>query len=197
MLLFPTLRSVSPLLFILQGIAAGIGTSNFLRAALTMSLNSSSFGSIKNIPLNCLTLSSFGFSMAHLCFAFFFVASDTRVHKSGQTSSRREVFCFLVGLTHVCPSGGLSFFAMNLVKLVHASDNSFFSIHVPVIFNRFLHHNIQGCMSRSGNVDVLRRNRKCFFFRHVQFDSWYNLMTINECPCDRPEISSRFLIIRS
>ena len=64
----------SPLLFIgiLQGIAAGIGTSNFLRAALMLSLNSSSFGSLENIPLNCFALSSFGFSIAHLCFAFFF-----------------------------------------------------------------------------------------------------------------------------
>ena len=55
---FPILRWVSPLLFIciLQGIAAGIGTSNFLRAAFIVSLNSSSFGSMKNIPLNCLAL---------------------------------------------------------------------------------------------------------------------------------------------
>ena len=46
-LFFPILRWASPLLFIgiLQGIAAGIGTSNFLRAALMLSLNSSSFGS--------------------------------------------------------------------------------------------------------------------------------------------------------
>ena len=45
---------------ILQGIAAGIGTSDFLRAALILSLNSSSFASMKYIPLNCLALSSFG-----------------------------------------------------------------------------------------------------------------------------------------
>ena len=57
------------LIGILQGIAAGIGTSNFLRAAVIVSLNSSSLGSIKNIPLNCLAFSSFGFSIAHLCFA--------------------------------------------------------------------------------------------------------------------------------
>ena len=107
----PILRWVSPLLFIdiLQSITAGIGTSNFLRAAVIMSLNSSSFGSMKIIPLNCLALSSFGFSIAHLCFAFFYAASDTRVHVSGHTSSGREVFCFLVSLLldHVYPSGGL------------------------------------------------------------------------------------------
>ena len=110
---------------ILQGIAAGIGTSRFLRAAFIVSLNSSSFGS-KNIPLNCMALSSFGFSIAHLCFAFFFAASDIHFHISGHTSSGREVFCFLVNLPldHVYPSGGLSFKRTNLVNPVHASDNS-------------------------------------------------------------------------
>ena len=97
---FPILRWVSPLLLsgILQGIAAGIGTSNFLRAALIMSLNSSSSGSMKYIPLNCLALSSFGFSVAHLCFAFFFAASDINFHISGHMSTGRENFCFLVSL---------------------------------------------------------------------------------------------------
>ena len=37
---------------IVQGIAAGIGTSNFLQTALIMSFNSSSSGSMKYIPLN-------------------------------------------------------------------------------------------------------------------------------------------------
>ena len=85
------LRWCSPLLFIgiLQGITAGIGTSNFLQAAFIVSLNSSSFGSMKNILLNCLALSSFGFSIAHLCFAFFFAASDMYFHISGHTSSAR------------------------------------------------------------------------------------------------------------
>ena len=65
----------SPLLFIgiLQSIAAGIGTFNFVREAFIVSLNSSSFGSMKNIPLNCLALSRFGFSKAHF-FAFLCVS---------------------------------------------------------------------------------------------------------------------------
>ena len=106
-LAFPNIAGGSPLLFIgiLQGIAAGIGTSNFLRAAFIVSLNSSPFGSTKNIPLNCLALSSFGFSTAHLCFAFFFAASGKISHISSHTSSRREVFCFLASLhpDHVYP----------------------------------------------------------------------------------------------
>ena len=79
----------------------------------------------------------FGFSMAHLCFAFFSAASDKCVHISGHTLSGPEIVCFLVSLylDHVYPSGGLSFNKMNLVKPVSASDNSLSPIHVPVIFN--------------------------------------------------------------
>ena len=39
-----------------------------------------------------------------------------------------------------------------------------------------------------GNVDVLYWKTKWFFFRHVQLDSEYNVMTINELSCDRPEV---------
>ena len=97
---FPILLQVSPrhVASVLQSIAAGIGISNFLRAALIVSLNSSSFGSMKKIPRNLLALSSFGFSIAHLCFAILFAASDMCFHISGHTSSGREVFCFLVSL---------------------------------------------------------------------------------------------------
>ena len=77
------------------------------------------------------------------------------------------------------------------------------SMHLTILFihprssnlQYFLLHNIQGCMSRSGNVDVLRWNRKCFFFRHVQIHSWYNVMTVNEISRDRPEVTFSFLII--
>ena len=80
----------------------------------------------KKIPRNLLALSGFGFSMIHFCFALRFDASDICFHISGHTLSGLEVVCFLVNLLsdHVYPSGGLSFNKMNLVKPVHASDNS-------------------------------------------------------------------------
>ena len=115
-----------------------------IQLALIVSLNSSSSSSMKFFSLNCLALSSFGFSIAHLCFAFFLAAPDIRVHLSGLLSSGREVLCFLVSLhpDHVYPSGGLSFNKMNLVKPVHASDNSF----SPSTFQQssicFLEHHI-------------------------------------------------------
>ena len=66
-----------------------------------------------------LTLSSFGFSIAHLCFALFFATSDIIFHISGHASSGREVVCFLVSL--------LSCGRTKFVNLVHAYDNSFSS----------------------------------------------------------------------
>ena len=109
-LLFPILRQVSPRQFtgVLQGIAADIGISNSLRAFLMMCLNSSSSGSMKKIPRNCLALSSFGFSIAHFCFALLFAASDKCFQISGHTLSGLEVVCFPVSLSpdHENPSGG-------------------------------------------------------------------------------------------
>ena len=102
-----------------------------------------------------LALSSFGFSVVHLCFAFFFAASDICFHICGHTLAVLEVVCFLVSLSpdHVYPSRGLSVNKKNLVKPAHATDNSL-TIHAPVIVIIFpsLHQVMYEC---SGNVDVL------------------------------------------
>ena len=80
----------------------------------------------QKIPRNLLALSSFGFSMIHFCLCLRFDVSDICFHISGHNLSGLEVVCFLVNLSpdHENPSGGLSFNKMNLVKSVHASDNS-------------------------------------------------------------------------
>ena len=100
-LCFPILRQVSPRQFVgvLQGIAAGIGTANFLQSFFMVCLNSSCPDSMKKIPRICLlAFSSFGFSIAHIGFALLFAASDTCFHISGNTLSGLEVVCFLVSL---------------------------------------------------------------------------------------------------
>ena len=55
-----------------------------------------------------------------------FDASDISFQISGHRVSGLEVVCFLVSLLpdHVYPSGGFSLRIVNLVKPVHASDNS-------------------------------------------------------------------------
>ena len=123
-----TVRQVSLYLsrWSLQGIAAGIGISNFLRAFFNIRLNCSSSRLIKKIPRNLLAFSSFRLSIAHVCFSFRFDASDICFHISGHNVSGLEVVCFLVSLSpdHAYPSGGFSLNTVHLVKPVHASDNS-------------------------------------------------------------------------
>ena len=106
------------------------------RSALRV--NNSIVVAVPIYSISDLVFSSFGFSKAHLCFAFFFAASDISFQISGHTSSGREVVCFLVSPLpdHVYLSGGVSFNRTNLVKPVHASDNSL-SIDIPIIINFF------------------------------------------------------------
>ena len=165
---------------ILQGIAAGIGTSNFLRAAIIVSLNSSSFGSMKNIPLNCLALSGFGFLDSPFLLRFTFRYIGHMLPRIWPYIVRTRGCLFpCKSLTGPCISVRWPFFnKMNLVKPVHASDNSFLhprSSNLQYFLLQYIHR----CICCSGNVDVLQRNRKCFFFRDVQFDSEYKVMTIN------------------
>ena len=90
------------LLGFLQGVAAGIGTSNFLRTFF--------------FKMFLQSFASISVSM-HQTYVSTFLAR----HWSGL-----EVVCFLVtlSLNHVYPSGRLSSNEMNLVKPVHESDNS-------------------------------------------------------------------------
>ena len=113
--------------WVLQGIAASIGNSNFLRAFCMISLNSSSSGSMRWLPRNFVALSSSGFSIAHFCFSLRFDASDKSFQISGHKVSGLEVVCcFLVSHSpdHENLSGGFSSNTVNLVKPVHVSDNS-------------------------------------------------------------------------
>ena len=54
---------------------------------------------------------------------------------------------------------------------------------------------VKWCMCCSGDVDVPQRNRKWFFSRHEEFDSRFNVMTINEFSCNGPEVIFSFLVI--
>ena len=109
---FPILRQVSPrqcAVFYTALLLASEFPTFYERFFMVCS-NSSSSGSMKKIPRNCLALSSFGFSTAHFCFALLFAASDICIHISGHTLSGLEVVCFLVNLSqdNVYPSSGLS-----------------------------------------------------------------------------------------
>ena len=77
------------------------------------------------------------------------------------------------------------------------------SMHLIIIFLHprssnhqfFLQQYIQWRMCSSGNVDVLQRNRKWFYSRHVQFDTGFHVMALNEISCNGPEIIFSLRII--
>ena len=111
---------------VLQRIAAGIGTSHFLRAFFIISLNSSSAGSRKQIPRFFSSIVKLRTSIAHFFFSLRFDASDISFQTSGHRESSLDVVCFLVSPLpdHVYPSGVFSSIIVNLVTPVHVSDNS-------------------------------------------------------------------------
>ena len=78
---------------------------------------------INEIPRNFQVFSRFGFSIVHFCLSLRFEASDLRFHISGHALLRSFVSSS-VSSDYENPSGGLSFNKINVVKLVHASDNS-------------------------------------------------------------------------
>ena len=55
--------------------------------------------------------------------------------------------------------------------------------------------NIQICKSSSGHVNVFQRNRECFFTRHIELNSRFIVMTVDEVTLDRPEVFPGFSAI--
>ena len=68
------------------------------------------------------------------------------------------------------------------------------SIYMPVIVNLFL-HDVQISMSRRSNINILQWSRECFFLRHVELNSRFIVMTIDEDTLDRLEVGTGFSVI--
>ena len=98
---------------VLQGIAAGIGTSNFLRAFsenFFFSKIPHLLGPWSKYLASFLASPSFGFSIAHSRCSFRCDASDMSFHISGHREAGLDVVCFLVSRLpdHAHPSRGFS-----------------------------------------------------------------------------------------
>ena len=106
---------------LLQGIPGASGSSNFLSASLMISLYSSSFSAMKQIPRSFRAFSSFVFHSPQLLLLFQ-VCSLT--YFSDLNWSGLDVACRLViSADHMYPSGGFSFNEVS-VNPVHESDKS-------------------------------------------------------------------------
>ena len=51
-------------------------------------------------------------------------------------------------------------------------------------------------MSRPRYVDVFQWNRECFFLRHMELNSRFIVMTMDEVTLNRPEVGTGFSVIR-
>ena len=182
---------------VLQGIAAGIGTSNFLRAFWTVSSNSSSYGSMKWTPRNFLALSSLGVSIAHFCFSNCFDASDVFPYLWPQIV-RPGCRLFL----HQTPPGPCIPIRWFFIQYREPSETCpriwqfSISINVPIIVDIQLQHYIQWPTCCPGHVNLFQWNWKWYFSRYVKFDSGFNVMTVIKVPCNGPKIISCFTIKR-
>ena len=81
---------------------------------------------MKQIPRNLLALSSFGFSLDHLCFSLSLAFFAIPLQSSGHQWSGMDVACRFVSPPpdHISPSGGSSLYIVNWVKPVQESDKS-------------------------------------------------------------------------
>ena len=141
---------------------------------LMMFLYSPSSGSMKQMPLNLRALSSFRFSIAQ-----------------GHTFSGLLVAWIFVHLRpdHKNPFGGFSFSYVNFVNPVQECDKlpSAFTC-LKSSFSIFLQH-VQISVSGLCYIKVFQWNRECFFFRHVELNSRFIVMTIGNVTLNRPILS--------
>ena len=181
----------------LQGIAAGIGSSNVLRAFLhdileflTIRINYVNTTQSPGIAvlwfLDCPLLLRFAFRRIGHIFPNLWpqsVWSGGRLFSCqfppGPCMSIRWFFIQYSESYETCPC--IWQFSI--------------SINVPIVIDVLLQHYIQGCICSPGHVDTVQWNGKWFFSWHVQIDTGFHVMTVNEIAWHGPEIIPGFTIM--
>ena len=68
-------------------------------------------------------------------------------------------------------------------------------IDIPVVINTFLLHDVQISTSRPCYANVFQWNSECFFLCHMELNSRFIVMTIDEVTLDRTEVGTGFIVI--
>ena len=68
-------------------------------------------------------------------------------------------------------------------------------IDIPVVVNSFFLHDVQIRANRFCYVPVLQGNRECFFLKHIELNSGFIAITIDEVTLNRPEVGTGFSVI--
>ena len=141
-----------------------------------------------NASQSCRALSSFGFSTAR----FRRAGPDFRpqIIKSGSCL----IFC------KPLPGPRISFGRFFVQQCEHRESCAWIwqiSIHIdiPMVVNTGFLQQIQICTSSRARFNVFQWDWECFFFRHVELNWRFNVMTINEVTFDWPEVFPGFSVI--
>ena len=71
----------------------------------------------------------------------------------------------------------------------------FARIDIPIIVNTFFLHDVKISMSRPRYINIFQWNKECFFLRHVELNSSFIVMAIDEVTLNRPEVGTGFCVI--
>ena len=91
--------------------------------------------------------------------------------------------------------GSFSFNKVNVVNLFHESDTCPLEWTFQQSSIRFFLHDVQISMRRQNKIIVFQWNKESFFLRHVELNSRFIVMTIDEVTLDRPEVGTGFSVI--
>ena len=155
------------------------------------------FTGFSDTTVKFLACSSFGFSIARSCFSLPWAAFAILVQASSHRWPGRDVVWMFVSLLpdHKNPVGGVSFNSVNLVKTCPRIWQISTSVDIPVVINSFFLCHIQIGVSWRDDINVFQWNREWFFFRHIEMNSRFNMMTINKVSLNRPKVFPIFSVI--
>ena len=68
-------------------------------------------------------------------------------------------------------------------------------IDIPIVIDTFLLHDVQISVSRPCYINVFLWNRVCFFLWHIELNSRFIVMTMDEVTLDRPEVGTGLSVI--
>ena len=97
---------------------------------------------------------------------------------------------------HIFPFGRFSFNTMIFVNSCPRISQTSVHVDVPMILNKLFLHHIHISMRRPSYINVSVEHKECFFFRHVELNSKFNVVTIKmKSPCIAQKFFSGFSVI--
>ena len=91
--------------------------------------------------------------------------------------------------------GKFSFSKVNYVNHFQESDQISVLIDIPIVIDTFFLHDVHISVGRSCYINVFQWNKECCFLRHMELNSRFIVMSIDEVTVNRPEVGTGFSVI--